>query len=165
MLLGQGRFVNQQTGYPTQLYDQINQIAIRAWKSIPNKGEVSCNLTKIIQGPMESFTDFVARMVEAAGRVFGKSDAAMPLIKQLVYEQCSVCVFPQDQQDPVWVPERLIGKSNMRNTMSVNMVMLLLLPMMSQLWMAKQRWGILSVFPRPMPVMYNAGVFPRLFYH
>ncbi|EGW03671.1 Retrovirus-related Gag polyprotein [Cricetulus griseus] len=59
---------------------------------------------------MEPFADFVARMVEAAGRVFGNSDAAMPLIKQLVYEQCSVCVFPQDQQDPVWVPERLIRK-------------------------------------------------------
>ena len=38
---------------------------------------------------MEPFSDFVARMVEVAGRTFGDPDAAMPLIKQLVYEQCT----------------------------------------------------------------------------
>ncbi|XP_031239878.1 endogenous retrovirus group K member 7 Gag polyprotein-like [Mastomys coucha] len=89
MLLGQGRFANQQLGYPNQVYDQINQIAIKAWKSLPNKGEVSGNLTKILQGPMEPFSDFVARLVEAAGKIFGNPDAAMPLIKQLAYEQCT----------------------------------------------------------------------------
>ncbi|XP_027289782.1 endogenous retrovirus group K member 113 Gag polyprotein-like [Cricetulus griseus] len=66
MLLGLGPYSNQQTGYPVQLFDQINQIAIRAWKSIPNKGEVSGNLTKIVQGPMEPFSDFVTRVLEAA---------------------------------------------------------------------------------------------------
>ena len=25
------------------------------------------------------------------------------------------------------------------------------------------RWGILSVFPRPMPIHHDAGLFPRLF--
>ncbi|KAL6074388.1 hypothetical protein STEG23_037262 [Scotinomys teguina] len=89
MLLGQGRFANQQTGYPVQVYEQINKIGIKAWKALPNKGEVSGNLTKILQGPMEPFSDFVARMVEAAGRIFGDPDTAMPLIKQLVYEQCT----------------------------------------------------------------------------
>ncbi|KAL6091181.1 hypothetical protein STEG23_015431 [Scotinomys teguina] len=34
-------------------------------------------------------SDFVARMVEAPGRIFGDPDAAMSLIKQLVYEQCT----------------------------------------------------------------------------
>lgn len=48
MLLGQGRFAQQQTGYPLQVYEQINQVGIRAWKSLPNRGEVSGNLTKII---------------------------------------------------------------------------------------------------------------------
>lgn len=87
MLLGQGRFANQQTGYPGQVFEQINKIAIKAWKSLPNKGEVSGNLTKILQGPMESLSDFVARLMDAAGRVIGDPDAAMPLIKQLAYEQ------------------------------------------------------------------------------
>ena len=35
MLLGQGRFAQQQTGYPLQVFEQVNQIAIRAWKSLP----------------------------------------------------------------------------------------------------------------------------------
>lgn len=89
MLLGQGRFANAQTGYPGQVYQQINEVATKAWKSLPNKGEVSGNLTKILQGPMEPFSDFVVRLVEAAGKVFGDPDTAMPLIKQLAYEQCT----------------------------------------------------------------------------
>ncbi|KAL6052561.1 hypothetical protein STEG23_025311 [Scotinomys teguina] len=89
VLLGQGRFTNNQTGYPVQVYEKINKIGIKAWKALPNKGELSGNLTKILQGPMEPFSDFVACMVEVAGRIFGDPDAAMPLIKQLVYEQCT----------------------------------------------------------------------------
>lgn len=89
MLLCQGRFTNQQTGYPVQVFEQINKIATKAWISLPNKGEVSGNLTKILQGPVEPFSDFVARLVEVAGKIFGDPDTAMPLIKQLVYEQCT----------------------------------------------------------------------------
>lgn len=89
MLLGQGRFANQQNGYPVQVYEQINNIATRTWKALPNRGEVSGNLTKIVQGFMEPFSDFVAHLVDAAGKIFGDPDAAMPLIKQLVYEQCT----------------------------------------------------------------------------
>ncbi|KAL6046444.1 hypothetical protein STEG23_021405 [Scotinomys teguina] len=51
-----------------------------------------------LSGPMEPFSDFVARLVDAAGRIFGDPDAAMPLIKQLVYEQytkeCRVAITP-----------------------------------------------------------------------
>ncbi|ERE90008.1 protease-like protein [Cricetulus griseus] len=89
MLLRQGRFANQQNGYPPQVYDLLNAIATWAWKALPNRGEVSGNLTKIIQGPTEPFSDFVARLVEVAGKIFGDSDTAMPLIKQLAYEQCT----------------------------------------------------------------------------
>ncbi|KAL6086093.1 hypothetical protein STEG23_012690 [Scotinomys teguina] len=58
-------------------------------ESNPNKGEVAGNLTKIIQGATEPFSDFVARMMEAAGRIFGDMEQALPLIEQLVYEQCT----------------------------------------------------------------------------
>ncbi|XP_060146728.1 endogenous retrovirus group K member 8 Gag polyprotein-like [Globicephala melas] len=89
MLLGQGQWINNQTMFPVQVYNQINEINMRAWRALPNKGEVSGNLTKIIQGGTEPFSDFVARMMEAAGRIFGNVDEAMPLVKQLVYEQCT----------------------------------------------------------------------------
>lgn len=89
MLLGIGRFALDQIGYPDQVYSQINEIAIKAWKALPNRGAVSGNLTKVLQGSTEPFSDFVARMVESATKVFGDPDTAMPLIKQLVYEQCT----------------------------------------------------------------------------
>nr|XP_020141897.1 endogenous retrovirus group K member 6 Gag polyprotein-like [Microcebus murinus] len=89
MLTGQGQWVNNQVAYPEEVYAQINSIAIKAWKSLPNRGEVKGNLTKIIQAPAEPFSDFVARLVEAAGKVFGDLDTAMPLIEQLAFEQCT----------------------------------------------------------------------------
>ena len=52
MLLDQGRFAQQQTGYPVQVFEQVNQIPIRAWKSLPNRGEVSENLTLVLTPQM-----------------------------------------------------------------------------------------------------------------
>jgi hypothetical protein len=53
MLLGQGRFVVAQTNYPIQVCEQINNTGTKAWESLLNRGEVSGNLTKIVQGPTE----------------------------------------------------------------------------------------------------------------
>lgn len=89
MLTGQGQWTANQTVYPAEVYEQINKAAIKAWKSLPNKGQVTGNLTKIIQGNNEPFSDFVARMMEAAGRIFGDPDTALPLIEQLIFEQCT----------------------------------------------------------------------------
>ena len=89
MLLRQGRFANNQNGYPNQVYEQINALTIRAWKAVPNIGEVRGNLTKIIQGPTEPFSDFVACLVEAAGKIFEDLDSALLMLKQLIYEQCT----------------------------------------------------------------------------
>ena len=54
MLLDQGRFAQQQTGYPVQVFEQVNQIAIRARKLLPNRGEVSENLTLILTPQMDT---------------------------------------------------------------------------------------------------------------
>lgn len=66
MLIGQGQWLNNQTVFSQQVYGQINTIAVKAWKALPNKGEVSGSLTKIIQGSTETFSDIAARMMEAA---------------------------------------------------------------------------------------------------
>ena len=59
---------------------------------------MSGNLTKVLQGPNEPFSEFVARMIEAAGRIFGDLEQAMPLIEQLVFEQytkeCRQAIVP-----------------------------------------------------------------------
>lgn len=89
MLLGQGNWAANQTAYPLEVYQQINEIYLKAWKTLPKRGEVSGNLTKIVQGANEPFSDFVARMIEAAGKIFGDAETSMPLVQQLVYEQAT----------------------------------------------------------------------------
>nr|XP_048297948.1 igE-binding protein-like [Myodes glareolus] len=89
MLTGTGLYANNQVALPPLVFDQINALAIKAWKSVPTKGEVRGNLTKIIQKAEESFSDFVTRMVEAAGRLFDEPDAMMPMLKLLIFEQAT----------------------------------------------------------------------------
>ena len=52
-------------------------------------GDLGTSLSKVIQGAIEKFADFLARLVETARRVFPDVDAAMPLVKQLAYEQAN----------------------------------------------------------------------------
>ena len=49
---------------------ESDEKAIRAWKALSLAGEATGQLTKIVQRPQESFSDFVARMTEAAERIF-----------------------------------------------------------------------------------------------
>jgi hypothetical protein len=83
LLTGQGQHAANQSNYHWGAYAQISAATVKAWKALSRKGEASGHLTKIT--PQESFSDFVARMSEAAGRIFGDPEAAMPLIEQLVY--------------------------------------------------------------------------------
>ncbi|XP_063114827.1 endogenous retrovirus group K member 5 Gag polyprotein-like [Cavia porcellus] len=89
MLLGQGAHVQDQIRHPQAVYDQITKCAIAAWKQLAKPGEHTACLTKIVQGMTEPFSDFVARMLDAAGKVFPDLSVAQPLVKQLVFEQCT----------------------------------------------------------------------------
>jgi hypothetical protein len=99
LLTGQGQHAAKQTDYHWGAYPQISAAAVKAWKALHRKGEASGHLTKITQGVQELFSDFVARMTEAAGRIFGDPETAMPLIEQLVYEQamseCRSAITPR----------------------------------------------------------------------
>jgi hypothetical protein len=99
LLTGQGQYAANQTNYHWGAYAQISAAAIKAWKALTRKGEAGGHLTKIIQGPQEPFSDFVVRMTEATGRVFGDPEQAMPLIEQLIYEQatqeCRTAITPR----------------------------------------------------------------------
>lgn len=89
MLTGQGQFTANQANFAGPVYNQVSQTAIRAWKALSKKGEANNQLTKIIQGPQEPFSDYVARMMEVAGKIFGDPDYAGPLIEQLIFEQAT----------------------------------------------------------------------------
>jgi hypothetical protein len=45
---------------PPLTYDQTGIAATRAWEELPTKGDKTQEITKIIQGPEETFQDFVA---------------------------------------------------------------------------------------------------------
>uniref|UniRef100_A0A286XGD8 Retroviral nucleocapsid Gag protein p24 C-terminal domain-containing protein n=1 Tax=Cavia porcellus TaxID=10141 RepID=A0A286XGD8_CAVPO len=89
MLLGQGAHAQDQIRHPQAVYDQITKCAIAAWKQLAKAGEHTACLTKIVQGMTEPFSDFVARMLDAAGKVFPDLSVAQPLVRQLVFEQCT----------------------------------------------------------------------------
>ena len=108
MLMGQGNFANNQTGYPIQVYEQINNCALRAWKMLSGTGDLGASLSKVIQAHNEKFADFLAQLVETDRRIFPDVDAAMPLIKQLAYEQAkkpcrdTICPYKSKPLD-VWL--------------------------------------------------------------
>uniref|UniRef100_UPI00402B1F6D endogenous retrovirus group K member 5 Gag polyprotein-like n=1 Tax=Arvicanthis niloticus TaxID=61156 RepID=UPI00402B1F6D len=99
MLAGVGVHANDQTAHPWQVYAQTAAAAIKAWKSLPRKEGSNLYLSKIIQAANESFSDFVARMTEAAGRIFGDPEQSMPLIEQMVFEnataECRAAIAPR----------------------------------------------------------------------
>nr|XP_013015071.1 endogenous retrovirus group K member 10 Gag polyprotein-like [Cavia porcellus] len=82
MLLGRVAFEEDQTQFPRPVYEQISRCGVQAWRQLAGKGEHTGHLTKIVQGQGEPFSDFVARMLEAANRIFPDTEAAHPLIKQ-----------------------------------------------------------------------------------
>lgn len=46
-------------------------------------------ISKVIQGPSEPFQEFVDRLLQMAGKLFGDLDTAMPIVKQLAFENAN----------------------------------------------------------------------------
>lgn len=89
-LTGSGAYAGlaQQIQYPPGIYAQIAAAANRAWGTLPNIGARE-KLTKVVQGPSKPYSDFVARLMALAGKIFGDVDTAMPVIKQLAFENAN----------------------------------------------------------------------------
>ncbi|KAL6054143.1 hypothetical protein STEG23_020649 [Scotinomys teguina] len=93
MLIGAGQYayLTAQIRYRPAVYAQISAAAMRAWKALPNKASGE-QLSKVIQGPSEPFSEFVDHLLQLAGKIFGNADQAMPI----------------DGEIPIWVPERCV---------------------------------------------------------
>lgn len=87
-LTGQGRYVSEsrQLRLPVGLLAQVKEASLGAWKAVPSKGVLTMPLTKVIQGPQEPFSEFVARLQEVAERVLGPGEEDNSLLKQIAYE-------------------------------------------------------------------------------
>ncbi|XP_012583237.1 PREDICTED: endogenous retrovirus group K member 5 Gag polyprotein-like [Condylura cristata] len=70
------------------VYLQVVAAATKAWKALPNKASGD-QLSKFLQGPSEPFQDYVDRLLQLAGKLFGNVATAMPIVKQLAYENAN----------------------------------------------------------------------------
>ncbi|XP_059105784.1 LOW QUALITY PROTEIN: uncharacterized protein LOC131898614 [Peromyscus eremicus] len=102
MLTGSRQYANlqQQILYDLGTYAQIAAAAVQAWKSLPNvaAGE---QISKVLQGPSEPYADFVSRLLQLAGKIFGDSDQAMPVIKQLAYSPSMCQMYVAEALSPI----------------------------------------------------------------
>ncbi|XP_053909159.1 endogenous retrovirus group K member 5 Gag polyprotein-like [Cuculus canorus] len=94
ILAGAGNFtaLHQQLNFRPQAYDIIRQSGLIAWKRLPKSGTRKEELSKVKQGPDESYQDFVARLLQISSKLIEDSDAALILVKELAFENAnSVC--------------------------------------------------------------------------
>nr|XP_034491511.1 igE-binding protein-like [Marmota flaviventris] len=80
MLTGSGQYatIGQQINYDPGVYAQIASAAVHAWKALPIS-KTETKISKISQGPSEPYSDFIARLMQAAGKIFPNLEQAMPL--------------------------------------------------------------------------------------
>ena len=79
MLMGQGNFANNQTGYPIQVYEQINNCVLRAWGMLSCTGDLGASLSKV--------THLKAGILMVNQRVDWLQEQ-MNILEQLVFASC-----------------------------------------------------------------------------
>ena len=64
MLTGTAQFdaIEAQIQCPPLLHEQLKTVALEAWDRITPQGEPTGSYTKILQGPKETYADFLARL-------------------------------------------------------------------------------------------------------
>ena len=91
MLAGEGAFqaTNTQLNFLPGAYPQISNAARQAWKKLPNSSIKTEDLSKVRQGPDEPYQDFVARLLDAIGKIMSDEKAGMVFAKQLAFENAN----------------------------------------------------------------------------
>lgn len=89
-LTGEGQYASleAQIAYDPAIYAQIAAAAVKAWKTLPNKGSRE-QLSKIFQGNSEPYSEFIDRLIQVGSRIFGDVDSAMPVVKHLAFENAN----------------------------------------------------------------------------
>ena len=90
MLTGKGQYAGftAQTTYDPAVYAQIAATAIKAWKTLPNIGTGE-QLSKIVQGPTEPYSEFIDHLLEVGNRALGDINSSMTVIKLLAYKNAN----------------------------------------------------------------------------
>lgn len=81
----------EQRKFPRNLLANSALAAMGAWKSLPRAGTSTAPLAQIVQGPDESYSSFISRLLEAVERILGvpSTDTDNTLVKQLAFENAN----------------------------------------------------------------------------
>ena len=74
--------------YDPAIYARIAAAAVKAWKTLPNKGSRE-QLSKILQGFSEPYSEFIDRLLQVGSHIFGDVNSAMPVVKHLAFENAN----------------------------------------------------------------------------
>ena len=80
----------KQLGLSPGVLAQTAQVALGAWCAVPAAGAPTTPLTKIIQGPQEFYSQFIARLQESAERILGPEESEGLLVQQLALENANL---------------------------------------------------------------------------
>ena len=80
------------------LHEQLKTVALEAWDRITPQGEPTGSYTKILQGPNETYVDFLAKLETAISCTIIGEKAKRQLEKLLAYEnanqECQKAIAP-----------------------------------------------------------------------
>ena len=68
------------------LHEQLKTVALEAWDGITPQGEPTGSYTKILQGPNETYADFLGRLQTAISHTVIRKETKKQLEKLLAYE-------------------------------------------------------------------------------
>ncbi|XP_052610186.1 oxidized purine nucleoside triphosphate hydrolase isoform X1 [Peromyscus californicus insignis] len=90
-LIGEGQYVSVQTqcSYDVQTLVLCRTAALNAWDRVEEPGKKTESFTKVIQGPKESFTDFLQRLTSAVQKMVPNSEASQIIIESLAFENAN----------------------------------------------------------------------------
>ena len=91
MLTGSRQFDTTETQIqcPPLLHQQLKTVALRAWDRITPQGEPTGSYTKILQGPNESYTNFLAILETAISHTVIREETKKQLEILLAYENAN----------------------------------------------------------------------------
>ncbi|XP_032974763.1 endogenous retrovirus group K member 19 Gag polyprotein-like [Rhinolophus ferrumequinum] len=72
-----------------QVVDQLQRICLMAWEKIEREGEASMSFQKVLQGPQEPYSEFVARLQDALNKKVTNSQAAKIILQIMAYDNAN----------------------------------------------------------------------------
>ena len=82
--------VQDQIRMNDQAIKQLRRCCLRAWEKIESKSQTSVSFQKVVQGPKEPYTEFIARLQEAISQQVTDAKAADVLLRLLAYDNANV---------------------------------------------------------------------------